>query len=152
MDGVVVGKAYISFTDYYIAKRYLSNLTEYIILETLLFLIVIIVVMISTGLIVKRPIQNLTNVVKDMTQGEGDLTVRIPVVYKNELAVLSTYFNSFLDKLHTSVTNLRNVGIASESLGENLDDNTKELSNSVSAISQNMNEMNERIGFMNCEM
>ncbi|MCQ2592831.1 MAG: methyl-accepting chemotaxis protein [Treponema sp.] len=152
MDGLEVAKARIAFTDYYISRRYLKNLTSVLILEVILFFIVIIVVMITTGLIVKRPIENLTNVVKDMTHGEGDLTVRIPVTHHNELAVLSSYFNLFLDKLHVSITNLRNVGVASESLGENLDTNTKELSNSITDISQNMNEVNQRIGAMNNEM
>lgn len=152
MDGLEVAKAKITFTDYYISNRYLKNLTSVLILEAILFFIVILVVMITTGLIVKRPIENLINLVKDMAHGEGDLTVRIPVNHHNELAVLSSHFNSFLDKLHLSISNLKNVGVASESLGENLDNNTKELSDSISNISQNMNEVNQRIGAMNDEM
>lgn len=152
MDGMEVGNAKIKFTDYYIAQRYRQNFINVLVLEILLFLIVLIVVMITTGLIVKKPINNLIRVVEDMAHGEGDLTVRIPVNHNNELAILSTHFNSLLTKLHVSMTNLHNVGVSSESLGSNLDSNTKELSNIVSEISENMNQVNDRFGVTYSEM
>lgn len=152
MDGLEVGKATIRFTDYYIKQRYSKSLIQVLILELFLFVIIVIVVMTATDLIVKRPVNHLIKVVEDMANGEGDLTVRIPVNNKNELGVLSKHFNSFLDKLHLSITNIQNVGVASESLGINLDMNTKELNTTVSNISSNMNEVNGRIGIMNSEI
>lgn len=152
MDGLEVGKAAIKYTDFYIKQRYTNSLIQIFILEIFLFIIVVIVVMIATDFIIKRPVKHLIKVVEDMANGEGDLTVRIPVNNRNELGILSTHFNSFLDKLHLSITNIQQVGVASESLGINLDMNTKDLSNTVSDISTNMNEMNGRIGVMNAEM
>lgn len=152
MDGTEVGTANISFSDHYLSNKYLRNLIDYLILEVCLFAIVIIVVMISTGHFVKRPIKNLIKVVEDMAHGEGDLTVRIPVTHHNELAVLSSHFNSFIDKLHTSIVNLQSVGVASQSMGENLDSSALELSGSITNISRNMNEVNDRIASMNDEM
>lgn len=152
MDGTEVGTANISFSDHYLSRKYLGNLRDYLILEVFLFAIVIIVVMLSTGHFVKKPIKNLIKVVEDMAHGEGDLTVRIPVTHHNELAVLSSHFNSFIEKLHTSMVNLQNVGVASQSMGENLDGSAMELSGSISNISRNMNEVNNRIASMNDEM
>ncbi|MCQ2575938.1 MAG: methyl-accepting chemotaxis protein [Treponema sp.] len=152
MDGYPVGHAKIEFTDHNITQRYISDMIMFLLFELLLFVIVIITVMLSTGYFVKRPIIKLTDIVKDMAQGEGDLTVRIPVVHRNELAVLSNYFNQFLEKLHLSVSNIINVGAASESLGENLDCNTEELSISIEDLSKNMNEVNSRITYMDNEI
>ena len=43
-----------------------------------------------------RPIKNITRMVEDIAQGEGDLTQRIEVIGNNEISVLSTKINAFI--------------------------------------------------------
>jgi methyl-accepting chemotaxis protein len=47
-----------------------------------------------------RTVVGLVERVKDIAQGEGDLTKRIPIVKQDELGELSDWFNVFVEKLH----------------------------------------------------
>lgn len=40
---------------------------------------------------------------KELAQGQGDLTARLNVTSKDEVGQLATWFNSFMDKLHAAV-------------------------------------------------
>jgi methyl-accepting chemotaxis protein len=46
-----------------------------------------------------KPINNTVNSLKDIAQGEGDLTKRVEILAKNELGELARWFNVFLEKL-----------------------------------------------------
>ena len=47
-----------------------------------------------------RPINNVVSMLKDIAEGEGDLTKRIEVKSKDEIGELATWFNTFVDKIH----------------------------------------------------
>jgi methyl-accepting chemotaxis protein len=71
-------------------------------LGLLLFLItglsaVLLTVMVERQ--VSAPLQRLTNRLKDIAEGEGDLTKRLEVTNKDELGEVSSWFNLFMDKL-----------------------------------------------------
>ena len=61
-----------------------------------------------TGLIVK-PIQQTVDAVKDIAEGEGDLTQRLDERSKDELGELAGWFNRFLDKMQGVVGELNGV-------------------------------------------
>jgi methyl-accepting chemotaxis protein len=46
-----------------------------------------------------RPVNAMVVLLRDMAEGEGDLTRRLDDASKDEIAVASRYFNSFLEKL-----------------------------------------------------
>ncbi|MDD2467628.1 MAG: methyl-accepting chemotaxis protein [Desulfobulbus sp.] len=46
-----------------------------------------------------RPINSAAAGLKDIAQGEGDLTMRLPVTTKDEVGELAIWFNVFIDKL-----------------------------------------------------
>ncbi|MGC4121836.1 MAG: methyl-accepting chemotaxis protein [Myxococcales bacterium] len=48
---------------------------------------------------VTRPILRMTDVLRDISEGEGDLTRRLEVTSQDELGLLALYFNQFADKL-----------------------------------------------------
>ncbi|MCC6230921.1 MAG: methyl-accepting chemotaxis protein [Phycisphaerales bacterium] len=50
-----------------------------------------------------RPISSLGARMKDIAEGEGDLTQRVPVSGNDEIAVLSGSFNTFVEKIHGTV-------------------------------------------------
>jgi len=47
-----------------------------------------------------RPIGEVTDVLTILAQGQGDLTVRLPVLTTDEVGELARRFNEFLEKLH----------------------------------------------------
>lgn len=56
-----------------------------------------------TGLVsrfITRPVKEVVETIKDIAQGEGDLTKRLPISGNNEIGELSEWFNTFVHKLH----------------------------------------------------
>ncbi|MFO0834955.1 MAG: methyl-accepting chemotaxis protein [Phycisphaerales bacterium] len=50
-----------------------------------------------------KPITSLGTRMKDIAEGEGDLTQRVPVQGNDEIATLSGSFNTFVQKIHNTV-------------------------------------------------
>jgi methyl-accepting chemotaxis protein len=53
-----------------------------------------------------NPLHRMLHILKDIAEGEGDLTRRIPVERRDELGELSLWFNRFIDNVHDIVSQL----------------------------------------------
>ena len=49
------------------------------------------------------PLQATNNILKDIAEGEGDLTIRVPVDTNDEVGELGTSFNAFVEKLQSII-------------------------------------------------
>jgi methyl-accepting chemotaxis protein len=69
---------------------------------------------------VSKALTNMIAMVKDVAQGEGDLTKRLQAGSQDELGELAKWFNTFLDKLHRIIAQVaataEHVASASEEL------------------------------------
>jgi methyl-accepting chemotaxis protein len=76
----------------------------------------------SLSHIVTRPIKNTIEIVKDIAQGEGDLTKRLEIKSEDEVGELSKWFNVFMEKLqgiiHAIAENANMLGSSSEKLSK----------------------------------
>ncbi|MCP3677619.1 MAG: HAMP domain-containing protein, partial [Deltaproteobacteria bacterium] len=63
-----------------------------------------------TKLVIIGPIKDVTERVKDISEGDGDLTKRIDVSSKDELGELARYFNSFIGKLQGMIGEIKRNG------------------------------------------
>ena len=67
-----------------------------------------------------KPIALTTQMIKDIAEGEGDLTMRLQVTSKDEIGEMAHWFNSFLEKLQGMIKqiaeNSSSVGVNSERL------------------------------------
>tara|TARA_R110001583_G_scaffold10889_10_gene49899 strand:+ start:3068 stop:4705 length:1638 start_codon:yes stop_codon:yes gene_type:complete len=61
------------------------------------------------------PIKKTTQALADLAQGEGDLTQRLPVAGKDEIAHLSQSFNEFMVKIHGIIRQVQESAIAVKS-------------------------------------
>ncbi|MCC6969993.1 MAG: methyl-accepting chemotaxis protein [Phycisphaerales bacterium] len=52
---------------------------------------------------ITKPINSLGARMKDIAEGEGDLTQRVPASGNDEIATLSSSFNTFVDKIHATI-------------------------------------------------
>lgn len=72
----------------------------------------------STRSVVK-PINRTVLMLKDIAQGEGDLTKRLEIIKKDEIGELAGWFNSFLDKLQGMMRKIAdNTGVIDRSSEE----------------------------------
>ncbi|HTM08467.1 MAG TPA: methyl-accepting chemotaxis protein [Verrucomicrobiae bacterium] len=60
---------------------------------------------------ISRPISRLVALVKDIAEGEGDLTKRLDVQNRDEIGELAAGFNSFLDKMHNLVSKVQTTAV-----------------------------------------
>ncbi|KPH65689.1 methyl-accepting chemotaxis protein [Pseudoalteromonas porphyrae] len=76
-----------------------------------------------------RPMHRLNDAIKDIAQGEGDLTRRLVIENNDEFGELSGYFNAFIDKIHTSIEQVKTTTIELERSVESLVDQTQSTLN-----------------------
>jgi methyl-accepting chemotaxis protein len=79
---------------------------------------------------VVRPIKMVNAALQDIAEGDGDLTKRLPVEGKDEVAALCKIFNRFVDKLHDSMAKVASTTASLAVAAEQLSANTTQLSKS----------------------
>ncbi len=76
-------------------------------------LAILIALMLANG--ITKPINNFLEIFKDLEKGQGDLTRRINVKSKDEMARMAQAFNSFMDSMEHMVLNIKeNSAIVSQ--------------------------------------
>jgi methyl-accepting chemotaxis protein len=81
------------------------------------------------------PVREVVDTIRDIAQGGGDLTKRLPIHGKNEIGELSEWFNTFADKLHSIISQVSNSSIQLASSASELQSTSHEMSRSVANLS-----------------
>lgn len=110
------------------------------------FMLVVLVILISvtviiaifTNISITRPIKQVNSRVKDIAEGEGDLTKRLDDSSGNELGELSHWFNVFIGKLQSLI---RNVNTTTSSIAVD----TKQLSVVAKKSEESINQQRREI-------
>ena len=77
------------------------------------------IIVISVRYLVVGPIRRAADMLKDISEGDGDLTKRLSVYSQDEIGELATYFNRFVEKLHGIVVRIAaNVSTLASSTSE----------------------------------
>ena len=102
----------------------------------ILLIALIIVYFVARAMV--KPVQTVVSALQNIAQGEGDLTVRLPIHGNDEVTDLSEYFNETIAKIDASI---QQVGINSnimEEIGNELASNMTETASAVNEISANI--------------
>lgn len=97
---------------------------------------IIILTFIING-ITKR-ISSVVKALRNIAQGDGDLTARLTGKGKDEIADLSHSFNQTIEKIGFTVRNVANSTLDMQKTGETLAVNVFETASSISQISKNI--------------
>lgn len=84
---------------------------------------------------VTGPIKAVVDTIRDIAQGEGDLTRRLPVLGKNEIGELSEWFNTFIGKLHGIINQVAGSSLQLASSSLELQQTTKQMTESIAQLS-----------------
>lgn len=97
---------------------------------------------------VTKSINHTARMLKDISEGDGDLTKRLDIIKKDELGALAGYFNAFLDKLQGVVCKVMQNSQTIDSASAELStlalqmsdgaDETSKRSNMVAAAAEEM--------------
>lgn len=84
---------------------------------------------------VTGPVNEIVASIKDIAQGEGDLTKRLPIHAKNEIGELAEWFNTFVGKLHLIISQVSGNALQLASAATQLNATSREMKESVSQLS-----------------
>lgn len=76
---------------------------------------------------VTKPIARVVDMLRDIAQGEGDLTKRIEITGKDEIGELASWFNLFIDKLHSIISQVTNNTIQVASAAGQLSSTSEQM-------------------------
>ena len=108
-------------------------------LQFLLILTLLIAILyISIRKSVSSPLKRTSKALKNIAQGDGDLTVRLPVEGNDEITELSLYFNQTIEKIGKSVKSIDMNARLMEDIGSDLASNMTETASSIHEISSNI--------------
>ncbi|MEL3906675.1 MAG: methyl-accepting chemotaxis protein [Treponema sp.] len=103
----------------------------------LILLLSLVIIFVTAGQIVK-PLETAVNALKDIAQGAGDLTVRLPVTGRDETAELSRYFNQTIEKIRRSIQAVEASSTTMQIIGDELMSNMTTTAHAVDEISSHI--------------
>ncbi len=102
----------------------------------ILVIAVIVVYLVAQAMV--KPIQTTVAALKNIAQGEGDLTVRLPIHGNDEIADLSSYFNETIAKIGAAIKNVDQNANVMQSIGDTLSSDMTETASAINEISSNI--------------
>ena len=97
---------------------------------------VIVVYLVARAII--KPIQTTVEALQNIAQGDGDLTVRLPVTGNDEITDLASYFNETITKIADSVRAIDENSKTMERIGDSLSSDMSETASAINEISANI--------------
>ncbi len=110
----------------------------------IIILIVALVVVYLTARQIVQPIQTTVDALQGIAQGEGDLTVRLPIHGNDEITSLSEYFNQTIAKIGSAIKSVDDNSGVMQSIGDELSSNMTETASALNEISANIEGVKEQ--------
>ena len=84
----------------------MRNRFNYMVIDGLLLNVFILFI---TNCQIIKPVAHLRDILRDISQGKGDLTRRVPVNATDELGQASGYFNTLMENLQVMIREIKDV-------------------------------------------
>jgi methyl-accepting chemotaxis protein len=107
-------------------------------------LIAVTIILIIAGSIAK-PITRVALTLKDISEGEGDLTKTVDIKTNDEIGDMARYFNATLEKIRGLVTTIKNQSIALLGVGNELAGNMTQTAAAINEITANIQSIKTRV-------
>ena len=115
-----------------------------IIIGVVILVIVIIISIFLSGTI-SKPLVKLADTLKDIAEGEGDLTHELKAGSKDEIGDVALYFNQTLKKIQNLVKNIKRESVTLSEIGNDLASDMNETAAAVNEINANVQSIKGRI-------
>jgi methyl-accepting chemotaxis protein len=119
---------------------------------TRITIMIVVVAVIVAGMIVffvagniAKPIVNVALTLKDISEGEGDLTKTILIKSGDEIGDLALYFNHTLEKIKNLVIIIKNKAVTLFDIGNELATNMTETAAAINQITANIQSIKGRV-------
>ncbi|MDR0322144.1 MAG: methyl-accepting chemotaxis protein [Treponema sp.] len=142
--GEMVGIAACDFDGTFLHETILSNGIRQAVVAGVFLLIGIMLAMFFIRRIF-LPLNRINVILKEVSEGEGDLTRTISVNTKNEMGSLAHYFNLTLEKIKKLVMLIKQEASSLSEIGNDLASNMKETASAVHEITENIQKIKNRV-------
>ena len=148
-NDVQIGFVKIYTSSEYINKKlFLLRLKSGFQILIVSFVCIVILIIFLKKIIIDK-VNEILKSLKDIGEGEGDLTKFIEVDTNDEIGELAKYYNIFMDKLRVMINKLKEISKKNSNIGEELACNTEEMSASAVEISSTIDSIKNKIETLN---
>jgi methyl-accepting chemotaxis protein len=116
----------------------MQTLTNLFIALAVVILTLSILGFLFIGKTLSRPIIRTAMILKEISEGAGDLTERIDISSKDEIGDMARYFNLTLEKIRRTVLQVKNQSQLLKDAGVNLSSNMVETAAAINEITANI--------------
>lgn len=135
----------------------LSRLILFIIIMMTFFALSVLGIIWYTGGILGKSVNRVTSVLKDVREGNGDLTITVPVDSADEIGQLAEHFNTFISQIRQIIWDVKKIAFGLASSTEEVSATTLSLSDNAQSqanlgeslkesLSENLNSV-EQVAF-----
>ena len=113
--------------------------TIWIIIIAFIIQIIIVILMVYvvvTG--ITKPLKNTVEALQNISEGDGDMTIRLHARQKNEIGAMCESFNKTMDKLSISIKDVKTSSEEMEEIGSELNDSMSQTSVAVDDITSSI--------------
>jgi methyl-accepting chemotaxis protein len=113
-------------------------------------IIAVVAILVTTVIIffvansITKPIVFVTETLKDISEGEGDLTKVISINSKDEVGDLARYFNATLAKIKALIVTIKTQSVALFDIGNELASNMTETAAAINEITSNIQSLQQQ--------
>ena len=129
-----------------------NEMNHLLIVLRCVIIVIFALVLVAASLISYIAIRSLSkqinrgvDAMKNIAQGDGDLTVRMKVHSEDELGQMYTYFNKTIEKIHDSIREVSNASESLSSQGRALQDSMNDTAASANEITANIESVNRQV-------
>ncbi|MFP3089628.1 methyl-accepting chemotaxis protein, partial [Treponema sp. TIM-1] len=123
----------------------INTMITYSVIVAVAAVVIMMVIIFFVAGNIAKPIVNVALTLKDISEGEGDLTKTVNVHSKDEIGDLARYFNATLEKIKTLVITIKNRAADLADIGNELAGNMTETAAAINEITANIQSIKGRI-------
>ena len=134
----------IGVSESYVLKE-IKAITQFTIILAVISIITTAAIFVLVFGFITKPIVKVTDTLKDISEGEGDLTKTIPEKGNDEISDMSRYFNLTLEKIKKLIVSIKEHATVLSDTGNELSSNMVETAAAMNQITANIQSIKGRI-------
>lgn len=105
---------------------------------------ILIIVTVAMGRRISRSIVRTSNALKNISEGSGDLTVRMKEDSKDEIGSMSHYFNNFIESQNSMISSIKVESMQLETVARDLEKHVDNIRGDMKNISESVYDLNDK--------
>ena len=115
------------------------------IISGIILLLSILLNSLSTNFMLLKPIRLAVEMLKEISEGEGDLTRQLVISSNDEIGDMSSYFNLTLKKIRELIIAIKNEAVRMSGISSDLSSNMTQTAAAINEITANIQNIKNRV-------